>query len=438
MRAHFLAAVAFVAVAALPAARQAQEPAEPPLVLENVTVIDGTGAPPRPATTIVVADGRIADIFPTGSVEVPAEARHLDVDGLYVIPGLIDTHVHLARTDRPPAVVDALLGATLAGGVTTVADMGGDGEVLERLQTAAREPGAASPDILIAAVFAGPGSSWFQNDPLMPLLRRATASAAAPWLVRVDGATDIRAAVARAKGWGAAGVALDSGLTREQVQAITREARRLQLPVWSRTMVNPAVPREVAEANVTTMAHAEELVWGAATGVLPPHVGRPGGLGQAMSRVTPDDRQVRALLARMRERGVMLVPALYVLSERAALAGDDRVQYDQQLAWAAAATILAHEEGVTIIAGTDAIGGAVPNLHAELQLLVELAGLSPLEAIRAATFDAARALGIAGDVGSVIEGRRADLLVLDGDPSADVRNTRTIQAVIRGGRAVTD
>ncbi len=93
---------------------------------------------------------------------------------------------------------------------------------------------------------------------------------------------------------------------------------------------------------------------------------------------------------------------------------------------------------MTIIAGTDAIGGAVPNLHAELQLLVELAGLSPLEAIRAATFDAARALGIAGDVGSVIEGRRADLLVLDADPSADVRNTRTIQAVIRGGRAVTD
>jgi imidazolonepropionase-like amidohydrolase len=433
MRVRVLVAAVLVAAAAALAAQQAPAPATPPLVLENVTIIDGTGAAPRGGMTVVLADGRISAIFAAGSRDLPAGARHLAVDGLYVVPGLIDTRVHLARSERPRALVDTLLRATLAGGVTTVGDMGGDGVVLKDLQTAARQSGAASPDILIATVFAGPDSAWFRGDPLMPLLRRATASTATPWLVGFNRATDLRAALGRAKAWGAAGVALDTGLTRDQAHAVTREARRIQLPVWSRVMVNPATPRDIAEANVTTMAHAEELAWGGAAGVLPPHVGQPSGLGQAMTRVAPGDRQVRAVLARMRERGAMLVPALYVLSERAALAGADRPEYDRQLAWAAAVTALAREEGVTIVAGTGAVGGATPNLHAELELLVERAGLTPLQAIRAATFDAARALGIAGEAGAVIEGRRADLLVLEADPSTDIRNTRAIRTVIKAG-----
>src|SRR5690606_17993922 len=108
-------------------------------------------------------------------------------------------------------------------------------------------------------------------------------------------------------------------------------------------------------------------------------------------------------------------------------------RYDRQAAWAAAVTDLAHETGVAILAGTDAVGGSSPNLHVELQLLVERAGLSPLEAIRAATFNAARALGLAGEIGSIAVGRRADLVVLDGNPADDIRNTQTLRAVVRRG-----
>jgi len=112
--------------------------------------------------------------------------------------------------------------------------------------------------------------------------------------------------------------------------------------------------------------------------------------------------------------------------------GPDMTDY---IAWTAAATARAHREGVRICAGTDAIGGSTPNLPEELGLLVRLAGLTPLEAIRAATAANADALGLA-DRGRVRAGLRADLVLLSADPSADIANLRRVEAVFRAGRQV--
>jgi imidazolonepropionase-like amidohydrolase len=86
-----------------------------------------------------------------------------------------------------------------------------------------------------------------------------------------------------------------------------------------------------------------------------------------------------------------------------------------------------------VVTGTDAVGGSSPNLHVELQLLVQRADFTPLEAIRAATFDAARVLGLAGEVGSLAAGRRADLVVMARNPAEDIRNSQTVLMVMRGG-----
>jgi imidazolonepropionase-like amidohydrolase len=100
----------------------------------------------------------------------------------------------------------------------------------------------------------------------------------------------------------------------------------------------------------------------------------------------------------------------------------------------------ARELGVAVAAGTDALAGErdgeLPNLHRELELLVHGAGFSPLEAITAATRNSARALGAEDTRGTIGVGKLADLVVLRADPSADIRNTREIELVVKRGRVI--
>lgn len=403
------------------------------VVLPAVTIIEGIGTPPRPSMTIVVREGLIADIFPTGSREPPADARVLPVGGRFVTPGFIDTHVHLAATERPAVLVESLLRASLLGGVTTVRDMGGNGVMVGAVRDQARVDGARSPAIQVAAVFAGPEAFWFTDPARATFLSGGRPPGTAPWLVKVEPATDIRAAVGRAKAWGVDGINIESHLTARQVRQIADEARRARLPVWVHATVGPAGPGDAVDARANTISHADALVWAGRTGLPPQLFGRPAGMTQAMAVVSPDDPAIDDLLGRMRERQVVLEPTLYVGLQTAAFATSDRPFIDAQIAWAAAVTDRARQLGVTVATGTDALGGSSPNLHVEMQLLVERAGFTPLQALRAATFDAARALGLAETVGRVQVGRQADLVVLARDPVADIRNTQTVILVLRAG-----
>jgi imidazolonepropionase-like amidohydrolase len=405
----------------------------PAIVLPNVTVIDGTGAAPREALTIVVRDGRIAEIFETGQREPPAGARILATDGRFVTPGFIDTHVHLAVSDRPASIVASLLRATLMGGVTTVRDMGGNGVELVRLRTTAHADPTASPDVLTAAVFAGADAFWFADGARAGYFAGGQPRGTTPWLVAVDERTNVREAVSRAKAWGAAGVTVDARLTGRQIRAIADAARREQLPVWAHGIVWPAAPRDAVDARVHSLYPAIDLAWQGRTGLPVAAIGTPAGLAQAIKAVPVDAPAVGELLGRMRERQIAIEPALFAGVQAASFAGSERLELERQIAWSAGVTAQARERGVMILAGTDAIGGSSPNLHVELQLLVNRAGLSPLEAIRAATFDAARALGVAATVGSVVVGRRADLVVLARNPADDIRNTQTVLMVMRHG-----
>jgi predicted amidohydrolase YtcJ len=346
---------------------------------------------------------------------------------------LIDAHVHLATTSRPPAVLAALMQATLLGGVTAVRDMGGNGAIVSGLSRAAAAPGAASPAIYSSAVFAGPDSMWF-TDPRAAYFADGRELVDAPWLVRVDRNTNIRDAVRRAKAFGVTGVKLYSHLTRSVVDDIADAARRERLAVWTHSTVGPATPRDAIDARATTLSHADFLVWQGRTGVPLTLFGRPQGMMAAIDAVPAASEAIARVLRDMRERAVMLEPTLYVGLQAASLASDEqRPRYDRQAAYGADVTARAHKAGVRIVAGTDALGGSTPNLHVELQLLVRRAGLSPVEAIRAATVNAAQALGLANEMGSIRPGLRANLVVLDRDPSEDVRNTQTVLLVMRDG-----
>ncbi|MFN0098377.1 MAG: amidohydrolase family protein [Gemmatimonadaceae bacterium] len=421
--------LALLGLSASPASTQPLSPRR--IALTDVTVIDGTGAAPRRGMTILVEDGRIAEVFPNGARAVPADAARPDVAGSYVIPGLIDSHVHLATFERPDNILRAILRFSLLGGVTTVRDMGGYAERVLSFARSADSSSALSPRIYSSAVFAG--AEWFAN---YDSTRVAYWSGGAPkgqavGARRIDDSTDIAAAVRAAKTLGVRGIKLYAGLTATQMERIGREAKAQGLAVWAHAVAQPALPLEVLAARPTSTSHADMLIWTAV---------RPGALGvgtraeraRLIASVQPDARVMQALYARMVRERVLLEPTLIVMQLGDVQNGRFGPLGEVQ-AWSVAATRAAHRAGVGIVAGTDAIGQQTPNIHTEMQVLVSQVGLTPLQAIQAATQHGAQALGLADSTGTITVGKWADLVVLRADPSTDIRNTQTVRSVMRRG-----
>ncbi len=399
--------------------------AEPPLAVLGATLIDGTGAPPRSNSVVVMAGGRIVDIFSVGEKPVPPGATVVGLNGRWIVPGLIDAHVHLAtdpETTNKRADVERQLERALLGGVTAVRDMAGDVRVLADLARSANLQRIPSPAIWYSALVGGPP---FFEDPRARNSARGARAGALPWSRAATPATDWRLMIAEARGSGAQGIKLYAALPADVVQPITEEAHRQGLRVWSHAALFPARPRDIVAAGVDVLSHAALLVWDTEER-LPDYTQR----GSADYAAAPSAR-LDDVLKEMAARGTMLEPTLHVSFARDAHTGR----------WSAAITRRAHRLGVPLVAGTDGMGagaaGELPNLHRELELLVTEAGLSPLEAIVAATRNAARALGIEQSHGTVAVGKTADLVVLKADPTADVTHTREIACVIRGGRMYT-
>jgi imidazolonepropionase-like amidohydrolase len=394
--------------------------------LVGATVIDGTGAPVRAATTLVVENGRIRDMFPDGSKPLPTGVNRVDLSGRWVIPGLIDSHVHLATDpsgeDNRAAVLRRLRNA-LRGGVTTARDMGGDARVLAGLARDANLGEIESPSLVYSAIFAGPD---FFRDPRVVASSKGVTPGAASWGRAVRADMDVPRAVAEAKGAGVRALKLYADLPAARLQPLVEETHRQGLLVWSHAALFPARPSEIVNAGIDVVSHAALLVW-EPVAQLPPYTARARG---DFDTVSPTDAAIDRLLRAMASRGTILEPTLFVVSPggQPSKAGE----------WAARVTARARALGVRIAAGTDGLipngENARPNLHEELALLVRYAGLTPLEAIGAATSVAATALGVQDDRGVLEPGKAADLVVLSRDPLADIRNTRSIEWVMKAGK----
>ncbi|MEL6330250.1 MAG: amidohydrolase family protein [Planctomycetota bacterium] len=313
--------------------------------------------------------------------------------------------------------------------MTRVRDMGGHGPTLRGLRDRASELGL--PSIHLSAVIARPG--WMARDP------RAAASAPGdrpgeqPWMAGISTADEAERAAADAVAFGADGLKLYADLPVDVVEALVRAGARHGLGVWSQATIFPARPSEVVRAGVRSLSHAEMIfletdedlpaTYHAASfgGRTPAEAGSPG-LGP--------------LFQLMHERGVFLEPTLTVTRIRAArkIIGEEHARATYELvgrAW---------RSGVRIVAGTDLMstpGMPVPNLHMELELLVDEAGLTAEAALRGATLHTAEMLGLGEDLGTVEPGMIADLLVLERNPLEDIRATSEIAIVMRAGEVVS-
>jgi imidazolonepropionase-like amidohydrolase len=415
------------------------------LVLSNATVIDGNGGRPKPNTTLVVANGRISDIYAAGRKKPPAAATVMDLSGQYVMPGLIDSHYHLNLGTRSKAEEDALHRFALLGGITTVRDMAGDGVALAELARAAADSNYQSPRVYFSALMAG--KTWF-IDQRIKIMMHVLPAGEAPWARAIEPNTDIVKVVAEAKATGATGIKLYADLPPDAVTQITREAHRQGLKVWSHATIFPSRPSAAVRAGVDVLSHNHLLVWELVKDI-------PAVSDKATNRmigwtdVSVDAPAMTALLRQMRKHRTVLddtaiwaklrlVPAI----EKSEVAKPE-AERTPGLAgaierWTFGIIKRAHEFGIPLVAGTDfqehPESQEFPNIHTELEILVTDCGLTPLEAITAATRNGAMVLGIQNSYGTIAKDKVADLVILSADPSRDIRNTTKIIGIIKGGK----
>jgi imidazolonepropionase-like amidohydrolase len=396
------------------AAARAQE-----TVVVRGRLIDGTGAAPVEDGVVIVRSGRIACAGRASECRAPAGARVIDAGGGTILPGLIDLHAHV--WDR------SMLTMFLPAGVTSVRDLHNTFENLAVLDTVT-----------------GPRPRLFRAGPLID------GRQAWPGSVVVRDEAGAAAAVDSVAARGVDFVKLYNGLSAAQVAAATARARERGKRVTIDLLGSQVDALTALEAGVEGFEHA---------GGFTQAYRRLGGDPEAALDSTRLDSLARAVV---RHRAY-LVPTLIVAHQYASehrpelhgVPGADRVPDEVRAFWtrgdAAPATFkrvfsqherfaMALTRRVAALGGRVGAGSDLPNpyvvpgggLHQELELLVE-AGLTPLQALRAATGGAADILG-RGDLGVIAAGKAADLVVVEGNPAEEIRDTRRVRWVLKDGQ----
>jgi imidazolonepropionase-like amidohydrolase len=331
----------------------------------------------------------------------------------------------------------AFLKALLLGGATGIRDMAGNDRLLGYLAQQTNTDAFTGPDIFYTALMAGP--SFFAEDDRVQDSTPGEKPGETPWMRAIDANTDLPSAMAEAKGTGATAIKVYANLPANLVQAIVAEAHRQGLRVWTHATIFPAKPSDAVAAGADTISHSPYLVWEAAPKIPDDYGARTHG---DFVNIRPDAPQILALFDAMKQHGTILDATLHVFKE-VAKHHPEKVAAGI-LPWSYAVTKLAHEQGVLIDAGTDSEGlpddaknnpdlHKMPLVHAEMALLVEHCGFTPMEAIRAATQIGASASGQAATRGTIAPGMRADMVVLTADPTVDIHNTTKIAFVVKNG-----
>jgi len=454
-----LVGLGFTLVACGGPALQRREPVPlvPSVAIVGATLWDGTGRPAVANAVTLVRGDRILCAGAVGECRVPPGARVIDAQGQYLIPGLIDSHVHLLFLVDGNTAEDLALDLRdlLAQGVTTVRDMGTNPAVeLSRAQALQAAPRVYAMQLVAGRPFFFNGfqavatarGAIYRQPPALTMQRLG-------WTpIMFTPEDDPESIVAQARKAGALGLKLYAQLDSVSVRRLTEAAHRAGMPVWGHAWVQPASVREQSSAGMDGVVHAAGLAGELYTGEERDTLVRDGDLQVATAKsATPEaahDPRVLATLDTMAARGMMFEPTLDAVRKSVA-------QYDARLrhipsvqenyARAAAGfgvevTREAVRRGVRISAGSDHVAyGPVrerASLFGELRLLVDSIGLTPTAALLAATRDAAAAIGgePARLVGTIQSGHYADLVLLSKNPLEDIDNLDSVEWVMAGGK----
>ncbi|HUQ45107.1 MAG TPA: amidohydrolase family protein [Gemmatimonadaceae bacterium] len=447
-----LVAVAFPSVALAQALRSADvrqfvATDAPVIALTHVRVIDGTGAAAKPDQTLLVERGVIRAVGDSARVAIPAGAHVMDLAGRSVLPGLVMVHEHMFYPSGRGSIYNeqgfSFPRLYLAGGVTT-ARTGGNmaGYADLELKKAIDEGRIVGPALDVTAPYLnGPGLPIYQVHAL-------------------NGPTDARQMVAHWADRGATSFKAYMQIRRAELRAAVAEAHRRKLKVTGHLC--SITFREAAAIGIDNLEHglvvASDFVRDKQPDTCP-----TGGVTASIAALDVSGAPVQSLIRELVARGVALTSTLTVFETFTpgrplapagaldAMLPESRDQYTRRHAQIASqpgapwASLFPKEmqferdffrAGGLLLAGTDptGYGGVVAGYanHRELELLVE-AGLTPLEAIMVGTLNGARYLGREHRIGSIAVGKRADLVVVRGDPSVCIADVEQVETVFKDG-----
>ena len=407
------------------------------IVIEGGTLIDGTGSSPLPGVTILIEGNRIREIDRRGELTPPSGARVISATGKYIIPGLIDSHVHY----RHPW----LHRLYLANGVTTVRDMGGE---IERVLTLRQELAVGNilgPRMVVSGMAINPGS------------------------VKAMGVSSAQEMARKLVEAGVDGIKI-TGYTTRELEEVLEVAHANGLLVYGHTgpKVDGRAPGALLaiEAGLDGVEHAYGIL--------------EDSMGQAVELPSDFDPSIRdhlfrywygrmhrnfdtdkaeTLIQSMVQNNVYFAPTLVNINRNARTPRDleanpllryipegepntmasfgeeERREWSSTMVRMKEVTRRFQQAGGLLIAGTDSANAAtLPgwSLHWEMELFVE-AGISPMGALQAATLNNAKVLHMDQELGTVQAGKYADLVILEADPLEDIRNTQKIHRVIKDG-----
>ncbi|HZU32190.1 MAG TPA: amidohydrolase family protein [Candidatus Angelobacter sp.] len=393
-------------------------PTKPVIAIVGGRLIDGTGKPAVENAVVVLKDGKIDAAGPAATTPVPEGAQVIDAHGKSVLPGLWEMHSHFEQVEWGPIY--------LATGVTTARDVGNEREFIIAVRDAIANGKGIGPRLVMAGIVDGTGPMSLG-------------------VIRVDTPEQAREQVRKYKEEGFQQIKVYSSVKPEILKVVTAEAHRLGMTVTGHIPVGMNAIEGV-EDGMDQINHAMYL-----TAVM---------ADPKTNTIDPNSPQVKKVIKLLLEHRTVVDPTLALLEilthstdtpistfepgiekvapelkeglETMGAPPAAREQSAKRFQTLLQTVRILHEAGVPIVAGTDQ---AVPgfSVDREIELYVK-AGFTPMEAIQAATLVPARAMGMEKDSGTIEAGKRADVILVDGNPLENISDLRKVSLVFAAGR----
>lgn len=387
--------------------------------IAGATLIDATGRAPVADSVVIVRDGRIAAAGARSAVTIPRGMAVVDAKGKTLLPGLWEMHTHFSGVEFGPA----LLGA----GITTARDCGGEFDYLVAQRDAA-ERGAVSPRLVLAGLVDAGGLKAFGH-----------ATAETP--------DEGRAVVQRYHNAGFQQIKLYTFLQPDVIRAISAEAHRLGMTVTGHVpqVFNAFQGVEAGMDQINHLNYASNMMRAAGGGRGAP-IDVNSETAQKAVQFFKDHHTVidptagwgemsghsKEVDVASFEPGILKAPFVLDAKFRGMGGNTGAEQMHSRLAQSEAVIGALFKGGVTIVPGSDT-GLVGYGLQRELEIYVE-AGMTPMQAIQAATIVSARAMKLDGELGTIETGKRADLILVDGNPATDIHDIRKVAQVVTNDR----
>ena len=399
-------------------ARQVRPERSGAYAIAGAKLVDATGAPPLEESVVLIRDGRITAAGSRASVRIPPGMRTVEATGLTLLPGLWEMHIHASGVEFGPAL--------LAAGITTARDCGGEFDYLVAQRDLSRNTTVPSPRMLLAGLVDAGGLQAFGH-------------------VTAETEAEGRAVVDRYHAAGFQQIKLYTYLQANVIRAICAEAHRLGMTVTghvpksldtfggidagmdqinhlnyiSNMLREPGDTNGAIDLNSAAAERAIAFLRSHHTVVDP-----TAGWGEMASHSKETD--VASF-----EPGILLAPFVLNAKFRGMATDVSSVQTTARVAQNLQVIGALHKAGIPIVPGSDT-GLPGYGLLREIELYVQ-AGFTPLEAIQSATIVSARAMGLDRDSGTIEPGKRADLILVAGNPLANISDLRQISQVVVGG-----